>query len=153
MKKLILSAIAVLIIQISYAQTSAPGEVMVAMELAYPDSLTNADLGIDPNDPEEEITLPADYRVRINTEVLDSTGLRKVHLKLGSTQGGGEFFHQIIDLDDDVLWPEGFFYRWREMTLSLNLGIIQQMLNYYAEIKFEDNVGGVSIPVEVSNVE
>lgn len=79
-------------------------------------------------------------------EVTDTTTISKIHVKMGSSDGGNDLFSQtfIFDVSDSLSLPAGTSYLREGKVIYLGIGDYTGLNHFFGEAKLEDNVGAFS---------
>lgn len=74
-------------------------------------------------------------------EVSDTTNISKIHVKLGSTEGGNDFFSQIFNFDVTDSLPSGTTYFREGKVIYLGIGNYTGLNHFFGEAKLENSAG------------
>ncbi len=77
----------------------------------------------------------------------DTLSLAKIHVKLGTTQGGSDLFSKDFLYDDSGNFTDGTSYSRNGLNILLGIGQFTGLNSYYAEVKLEDTSQNLSDPV------
>lgn len=78
-------------------------------------------------------------------EVSDTTTISKIHVKMGTTDGGNDLFSQtyIFDVTDSLSLPSGTSYLREGKVIYLGIGSYTGLNHFFAEAKLEDSLGTI----------
>jgi hypothetical protein len=96
-------------------------------------------------DPFYLIQQEASLKIGLNLSLQDTTQMRFIHIKLGTTSGGSELIDQSFNYDGTNMGA-GLSYTRNYKYITLELGIHANTTNalYYAEVELEDVNGSKS---------
>ncbi|MBL4624614.1 MAG: hypothetical protein JKY42_05690 [Flavobacteriales bacterium] len=93
----------------------------------------------------------ASFQVNYSVKLSTTVGVSKLHIKLGSTVGGGQRATHVINMDGSNL-PLGVALNIQGNMVYISLGTYNGLHQYYAEVKTEDANGNMGAPAEYSTI-
>lgn len=124
---------------ISYSQiTSTISDLSVLMEIVQGSN----------NFQDTVISSSESVKGTMVIEVDDVSTISKIQVKMGSTDGGNEFFSETFDFDATENLPSGISYKREGKVIYLGIGTFTGLNHFFAEAKLEDAQGALSAPVK-----
>lgn len=110
--------------------------------------------------PNDQTMNPGDTAFKANTQLSakafvslhDTTGIQKIHFKMGSSDGGSNYRNKTFVFDQSGVLADGTSYSRHKKTVVLGLGNLTGVNLYYAEVWLEDANGNISTKVKANNL-
>lgn len=119
---------------ISYAQSAEISGLTVYMEISSSSGASFSDT-----------LIAADQSVNgtMVIEITNAANISKIHVKMGSTDGGNDLFARVFDFDVSNNLSSGTSYRREGNVIYLGIGSFTGLNHFFAEAKLEDAQGTI----------
>jgi hypothetical protein len=127
------------------AQSLLPPSRMEVYMIVAPDDTTNL-FG------DTTFAVHTKLKGKMVVNLRDTLNISKIHVKLGTTNGGSQLLNRVFVYDLRGNFNDGTSYMRNKKTLYLGLGNFVGLTNYYGEVTLEDIDGDLTTPVKYQKI-
>ena len=142
-KLFLIGLISILLFSSINAQILPAENVQVHLELT--ETADDLDLEVILSDAEGTFLENQPFEIKVLIKLASTEELAKVHLKVGTTEGGDDLAGHIFNIEDTSGQSDNYTYTLESNLLLLHLGIFTGINTHFAEVKLEDIHGEISV--------
>ena len=114
--------------------------------IVYMEIVSGHGVNEDSNEADSSTVLKGTFVIALQ----DTSTISKIHVKLGSSEGGSNFFTKDYDFNPAGEYQDGTSLRKEDLKLYIGIGTYTGLNHFYAEAVIEDTSGTLSQPLRYS---